>query len=181
MNLVFDTCVLSCFARAGRLATLDLLTEGKGRRVTTRAVLDELRRGATDHSELAAVEDQHWLYKVAVDGLQELQYFAEYARRLVDHRNRNVGEASALAWIRVHGGIFLTDDQTAIAIAKENKVKTLRTLSLIASGVCTKLLSEEQSSTLVDELLAGGAHFPCKGGAEFLSWANREGLFERCP
>jgi predicted nucleic acid-binding protein len=139
MTLVFDTSVLSCFSRVDKLQVLELLTKNKGRRVTTHAVFDELRQGIPTHSKLALVEEQQWLAPVAVDGLEELKLFAEFARRLVDRKNRNVGEASALAWVKVHGGIFLCDDQTALVIAKEQGIESLRTLALVANGVCRGL------------------------------------------
>ncbi len=45
--LVFDSAPLSCFARAKRLTTLEQLTDGD-ERVTTRAVIDEIRNGVLD-------------------------------------------------------------------------------------------------------------------------------------
>ena len=177
MTLVFDTSILSCFARANRLQLLDQLTASNQRRVTTRAVIGEIENGIPIHQALVSVGEQGWLEHVPVDSLEELVHFAEFAKRLVDQKGRNIGEASALAWIKVNGGILLTDDQIAIQFAKEQEITTLRTLRLLCQSVCSKLLSQEEAATLVDELIVGGARFPCKGGAEFLSWANREGFF----
>lgn len=181
MTLIFDTSVLSCFSRADKLQVLDLLTRGEGRRVTTHAVLHELRQGIPTHPKLALAEEQRWIAPVAVDGLEELKRFAEFSRRLVDHQNRNVGEASALAWAKVHGCVFLSDDQTALLIADEYNIRRRRTLAIIANGVRSNLLSQPEAGALVDDLIGGGAHFPCRGGSEFLSWANREGLLDRNP
>ncbi len=64
MILVFDTSVLSCFARAGRLDLLDRLTGTSKRRVTTRAVIDEIERGISDHPCLVSVGEQRWLETV---------------------------------------------------------------------------------------------------------------------
>jgi len=181
MNLVFDTSILSCFSRANDLEQLELLTGYADRRVTTRAVIDELRQGMSDYPKLAMVEEQSWLQHVSVDGLDELRLFAEFSRRLVDSKNRNIGEASALAWAKKHDGTFLSDDQTAIVLAKEKGIEYRRTLALVADGVCRKTISQTEAGALVDELIDGGAHFPCRGGSEFLAWANIRGLFDRIP
>ncbi|HUU00902.1 MAG TPA: hypothetical protein VM425_05605 [Myxococcota bacterium] len=176
---MFDTSVLSCFARADRLEVLDKLTASSVRRVTTRAIIDEIERGIPANPALISVGEQRWLEKVPVDSPEELGYFAEFARRLVDRKGRNVGEASALAWIKVHGGVLFSDDQYAIVIAKEQGITPQRTLRLLVKSVCDGLLRQEEAATLIDELIAGGAWFPCNGSAEFLSWANREGFFDR--
>jgi hypothetical protein len=55
--LVFDRAPLSAFARARRLALLDQLTAGD-ERVTTRAVLEEIRDGVPEHSELQGLLDK---------------------------------------------------------------------------------------------------------------------------
>jgi len=101
-----------------------------------------------------------------------------FSKRLVDRKNRNLGEASALAWAKARGGVIFSDDQTAIVLAKEQGIRTLRTLVLIVDGVRRGLLSQNQAGLLVDELIGGGARFPCKGGSAFLQWANCEGLLD---
>jgi hypothetical protein len=47
--------------------------------VVTQAVIDEIARGSVEHPELAGVSQLEWLRVVRVDGLPELQVFAEYA------------------------------------------------------------------------------------------------------
>lgn len=96
MKLVFDTSVLSCFARAGELDALEQATRDH-ERLVPRAVLGEIKRGVVDYPKLAAVLDATWLEEVPVDGLEELAAFAHYARRLTAG-DRNVGESSVLAW-----------------------------------------------------------------------------------
>ena len=178
MILMFETSVLSCFARADRLDLLAKLTSDSTRRVTTQAVIEEIEKGIPIYPKLVLISQQRWLEKVSVDGLEELAHFAEFSRRLVDQNGRNVGEASALAWIMVNAGVLISDDQDAIQITNEKCIETMRTLRLLGRSVCKGLLTKEDAATLVDELISGGARFPCKGGAEFMSWANREGLFD---
>jgi predicted nucleic acid-binding protein len=179
MTLVFDTSVLSCFARASRLPLLNQLTSMNRRRVTTREVLQEAEEGIRAYHELAAIKEQRWLKEVTVSKPKEIRYLAEFSRRLVDRKNRNLGEASALAWAKAHGAVIFSDDQTAIVLAREQGMHTLRTLVLIVDGVRRGLLGQNQAGLLVDELIGGGARFPCKGGSAFLQWANCEGLLDR--
>src|SRR5688572_19484653 len=99
--LVLDSAPLSCFARAGRLSFLDRLTQND-ERVTTRAVLDELRQGVGDYPQLEEALNLSWLKVVPVDSLQELRIFADYARHLGSGKH-DTGEASVLAWAEAHG------------------------------------------------------------------------------
>jgi hypothetical protein len=57
---VFDSAPLSCFARARQLPMLDRLTAGNDR-VTTRAVIHEIRNGVGAFPELQDVLDLEWL------------------------------------------------------------------------------------------------------------------------
>lgn len=172
-TLVFDTSCLSCFARAKRLDTLDTLTDGL-RRVTTRAVLDELDRGTRDYPALGRVEALDWLSVERVDELEVLEIFAYYMS-VLGGGGRNIGEAATLAWAEHHQAIALLDDQTAVNAAKKRHVTVRRTLSLVAEGINRKLLAETEAETLIEELIHGGARFPCDG-ARFLGWARGKGL-----
>jgi predicted nucleic acid-binding protein len=174
--LVFDSAPLSCFARARRLPLLEQLTEGD-ERVTTRAVLDEMSEGVHDHAELQNVLELAWLQVKAVDGLEELRLFAEYARRLGAGRH-NIGEASVLAWAEAHSAVAFTDDEVAVQAGRERGVRVQRTLALVARGVRRELLSETEAHAVVDELRHGGARFPF-GPGEFIAWARQQGLFDK--
>lgn len=171
--LVFDSAPLCCFARAGALATLERLTAGD-ERVTTQAVLDELRRGVPQHPELGEVLDLPWLLPVGVDSLAELRCFAAYANRL-GAGGRDIGEASVLAWAEVHGAIAFTDDQAAVQVGRERGVEVKRTLALIARAVRLSILTEPEAEQLVDALIRAGARFPLESAA-FLVWARDQGL-----
>jgi predicted nucleic acid-binding protein len=171
--LVFDSSPLSCFARSGHLVLLERLTVGH-ERVTTRAVLNELESGCADFPRLQDALALPWLSPVPVDRLDELRLFAEYSRRLVAG-DRNVGEASVLAWAEANGGIALIDDQAAVQVGRERGVEVRRSLALIARGVRVRLMSKAEAAGLVDDLLRVGARFPCAGD-EFVAWAMAAGL-----
>lgn len=174
--LVFDSAPLSCFARAKRLELLEQLTHGD-ERVTTRAVLDELREGVREHAELQDVLELAWLRVEPVDGLEELRLFAEYARRLGASKH-NIGEASVLSWAEAHAAAAFTDDETAVQIGRGRGVDVKRTLALVARGIKRGLLSDAAAQSLTDELLRAGARFPFRPG-EFVAWARARGLLDK--
>ena len=176
-DLGFDSSVLSPFARASRLDTLEQLTRGH-RRVTTPAVLDELDRGAGRYPLLATVRSVTWIEIVSANSLDELVAFSDFVR-LLGAGTRNIGEASILAWARHAGGVALVDDQSAVDAAHANGVQVRRSLALLGEGVHTGLLAIEMACALVDELRAiGGARLPCDG-KRFEEWAEMHGLFVR--
>lgn len=172
MELVFDTSVLSCFARAGLLEVLERITSGHVR-IAPRAVIEELEDGASEFPLLRSVQEQTWLTTVRVDSLQELHAFARYAVRF--GADRNIGEASVLAYAEVHHATAVVDDQTAVQVGRERGVSVKRTLALIGGAVVKSLLTESEAVALVDPLIQGGARFPCSG-TDYLEWAKHHGL-----
>jgi len=172
-TLVFDTSPLSCFARAGRLETLRELTEGH-RRVFTPAVRDEVELGVHQYASLEDVLECAWLELVHGDTLKELTAFSEYVR-LLGCGPRDVGEAATLAWAEAHHAIAVIDDQTAVNAAHSRHVSVKRTLALISTGIQQDLISNDDAAILVDELIGGGARFPCDG-RRFIAWAREKDL-----
>ncbi len=172
-EVVFDTSCLSCFARAGRLETLQSIVAGR-RTVVPRAVLEELDNGVADHPALADVRSAEWIEMVPVDGLRELRLFAQYVR-LLGAGQRDVGESSALAWAEAYEAVAIVDDQTAVNIARQRGVRVRGTLSLIADGIRQSILDNGEAERLIDDLRAGGARFPCTG-SEFIVWARDKEL-----
>jgi predicted nucleic acid-binding protein len=171
--LVFDNSPLSHFARAHELAALESITVDY-ERVVTQAVLDEIAKGAAVHPELAAVSVLGWLRVVRVDGLPELQAFSEYANRL-GSGERDIGEASTLAWAEVHDAIAIVDEKAGTRHARERGVDVHGTLWLVANAYKAGTLAESGCEALVDALRDTEAWFPCDGST-FLEWARRQGL-----
>ena len=172
-TLIFDTSCLSCFARAKRLEALRELTEGR-RRVFTPAVMDEVEQGIHQHASLEDVLKCSWLELVHGDTLKELAAFSDYVR-LLGSGPRDVGEAATLAWAEVHHAIAVIDDQTAVNVAHNRHVSVKRTLALISTGIQQDLISTDDAAILVDELIGGGARFPCDG-RRFIAWAREKDL-----
>jgi predicted nucleic acid-binding protein len=173
MVLVVDSSVLSTFARARRLPLLERLT-ADFERVTTTAVVWELRAGIGEHPALTDAVELTWLPARAVESLDEVRLFAAYAARLVAG-TRNVGEASVLAWAEAHGAAALIDDQVAVQLGRARRVTVKRSLALIARGIRRGLLRREEGVALVDELIKAGGRFPCTG-ATFIRCAEEQAL-----
>ena len=171
--LVLDSAPLSTFARARQLPMLDRLLE-KDERVTTAAVMEELRQGVSAHPELQDAIDLPWLHVENLANLKELRIFAEYVRRLGSGMH-DIGEATVLAWAEARGATAFTDDDVAVQIGRERGVSVVRTLALVARGVRHHLLTESEADRLVNELLQAGGRFPFRPG-EFISWARDQGL-----
>jgi predicted nucleic acid-binding protein len=167
-DLVIDTSALSPFARSRRLHSLEFLTRGL-RRVTTTLVREEIEQGIEDHPELIDVSRARWLFTVDLGEPAMLMRFAEFTRVLVDKSGRNAGEASVLAYALVTGCPALVDDRTACDVGKQRGVGVRRSLALIAGGIRNGSLAEHDGRELVDDLIAGGARFPCSADG-FIAW-----------
>jgi predicted nucleic acid-binding protein len=144
--LIFDSSPLSHFARAGRLAALDRLTS-RYRRVIPRAVLDEIRAGETQFPPLADVPNADWLEVVACDGLAELQALAHYFE-VLGSGQRDIGEASVLAWAEVNDAVAVLDERAATWAAQQRGVAVHGTLWLIANGVPERMPAQTQAGNL---------------------------------
>ena len=152
---------------------LERLTAGS-ERVTTHAVMEEIRNGVAAFPELQNVLELTWLRVESADSLDTLRFFAKYARRLGTDIH-NVGEASVLAWAEVHGAIAFTDDEAAVQAGRDEHIRVRRTLALVASGVKRGVLAEAEADRLVDDLLRAGGRYPFSAG-EFVGWARENGL-----
>lgn len=176
-TLGFDSSVLSPFARARRLETLEQLTSGH-HRVVTRAVLEELDHGVAKYPLLADVRALRWLELVAIDSFEELVAFSDFVK-VLGSGPRNIGEASILAWALHQGGVALIDDQSAVNAGKDKDVEVRRSLGLVSDGLHRKTITIDAARNLIDELVTiGGARFPCDG-AGFETWAEANGLLVR--
>src|SRR5262249_10985449 len=115
-RLVFDTMVLSAFAKSDRLDVLGSLLAGDTCYVTD-IVRDEIRRGVPEHPRLSAVEDAEWLENGVLTSDAELINFLQWTER-IGSTNRDLGEASVFAFADVHGATAMTDDRPATRVAR---------------------------------------------------------------
>lgn len=172
-TMVFDTSVLSQFARADLMSVLERITSSN-RRVVTRSVLDEIRNGISNgFPELERVLEADWLQEVRVDSLQELILFAEYSKRF-GTSGRDVGEASTMAWAKVNEAIVISDDMVAYNLSGEMKIKFQRSMGLLGAAINGGLLSESEAVDAVNMLLEKGTRLPVHSGAEFLDWLHKK-------
>lgn len=172
--LVLDASPLNHFARAGHLATLQkLLAEHEC--VTTRAVMEELRRGAEQFREIDDAVNVDWIQIVSCDELQELYLFAQYMNQL-GNAERNAGEATVLAWAEAHRASAYVDDQVAYNIGRKRGVHVHRTLRLVVGSVRANLLTEQAAQGLVRDLVDSDARFPAAARENLFDWARSHHL-----
>lgn len=172
--LVLDTSPLNHFARAGRLDTLRSITSGY-QRVTTRAVISELKRGAARITRLADAVALDWVRVVPCDDLDELYLFAQYMNRL-GNAERNAGEASVLAWAEAHGAEAYVDDQVANNVARSRGVTVHRTLRLVVAAYRLNELTADDAQELIVALADTDARFPSAARDDLLGWARGQRL-----
>jgi hypothetical protein len=80
-RLAFDSSPLNYITRAGQLPFLAKLVAGNDC-VITRAVEDELLRGASKHAQLYQVSAQEWIRVVDDSSIAFLELFSQYHTRL---------------------------------------------------------------------------------------------------
>jgi len=171
--LVFDTMVLSAFAKADRLDLLGSLLSGT-HCVVTDIVLDEARRGLTLQPQLAAIEDAEWLTIGHLATDEELTAFLRWTQR-VGSGERDVGEASVFAYAELYGAVSISDDQAATRVARAYGLEVHGTLWMLCKFCLRQKLTEHAASNIIDSLGAVGLRLPCTG-AQFPSWARQRNL-----
>ena len=172
-RLAFDSSPLNYIARAGQLPLLGKLVAGTDC-VITRAVEDELLRGASKHAQLYQVSAQGWIRVVDDSSIAFLELFSEYHTRL-GGGGHNIGESTTLAYAELHGLTACIDDRVARRHGQERGVKLTGTLELVCQGVRADVLAEAEAARIVDLLRDHEAFLPCDGST-FLDWARAEGL-----
>jgi predicted nucleic acid-binding protein len=172
-RLAFDSSPLNYIARASQLPFLEKLIAGSDC-VITRAVEDELLRGASKHAQLYQVSAQAWIRVVDDSSIAFLQLFSEYHARL-GGGDRNIGESATLAYAELHGLMACIDDRTARRHGQERGVPLTGTLELVCQGIRANVVAETEAARVVDLLCDHEAFLPCDGST-FLDWARAEGL-----
>lgn len=173
--LVFDCTVLSHFARAGRLADLEVITADDDRVVPTE-VLAELTRGVASYPVLGTVGGLAWLKPVECDGLQELSAFARYKGELGGDPERNNGEAAVLAWVTVHDGIAIIDEKAATYIGDANGITVHGSLWLVIRAFKAKVLDRATTEGIVNDLIGTGMRLPVADATALFAYAYETGL-----
>ncbi len=172
--LVFDNTPLSHFARSGALPVLESIT-ASFRRIAPAEVIRELIRGASQHPALAAAISLPWLEVAELTEIDEIVAFARYKAELGGGTERNNGEAAALAWTNVHGGIVIIDERAGTRAARRDNIEVHGTLWLITNAIRSGKLREDQAISMIDQLAATDMALPTDG-AGFMAWAYGEGL-----
>lgn len=172
-RLAFDSSPLNYFARSNQLSKLGELVTGNTC-VITRAVDDELLKGASKYAQLFQVSAQPWITVVDESSIEFLKLFSAYHSRL-GGGGRNIGEASTLAYAELHGMVAFVDDRAGRRHGGERGVVVTGTLELLCQGIRSNAMEESEAARVIDLLRDHEAFLPCDG-AGFIGWARAAGL-----
>ncbi len=173
--LVFDSSPLNYWSRADCLEELRDITRDSTC-VITQAVEEELLRGATRYTQIYMATGADWIDVVHDASLRALMLFGAYSQRL-GSSDRNVGEATVLAYAEMTGCTAVVDDRAGYRVGRERGVNVETSLGLLARGVRTGRLAPADAVAIVDLLRDNEAFLPCNGAA-FMDWAVASGLLD---
>jgi predicted nucleic acid-binding protein len=173
-SIAFDATALIHFARAGRLHDL-LATAADDDPVLLAEVANELARGAGDRPSLDTASEAR-LKRADLEDLAELAAFATYKAELGGGPERNNGEAAVLAWISVHGGIAIIDEDVARNLGKDDGLQVHGSLWLLIRSFTDGIHDRATIEGVVNDLLRSGMRLPVTEGANLFPWATRTGL-----
>jgi predicted nucleic acid-binding protein len=169
-SLVFDTTALSHFARAGRTDMLRMAVAGD-EAIVPAEVAVELARGVSAYPALGSAAAGGWLKQVELGEITELAAFARYKNELGGGPARNNGEAAALAWVSINGGIAIIDEAAARAIGNREGLQVRVSLWLLIRSFKTGVLDRATIEATVDDLIDTGMRLPLGTGSDLFAWA----------
>lgn len=106
----------------------------------------------------------------------ELIAFARYKGELGGGPEKNNGEAAVLAWVTVHGGIAIIDEDAATNIGDRAGIPVQGSMWLVIRGIKDKILDRAPAERIVDDLISTGMWLPVANGAALFAWAYGAGL-----
>ncbi len=174
-SLVFDTTALSHFARADRMDELRMAA-ADDEPVLLAEVAAELARGILSYPSLGSAAAGDWLKPVELEELTELAAFARYKGELGGGPERNNGEAAALAWVSVNGGIAIIDEVVARKIGNREHLQVHGSLWLLIRSFRTRVLDRATVEAIVDDLVGTEMRLPVSTGADLFAWAYKAGI-----
>lgn len=173
-ELVMDTGPLSHLAKAGWLSIARYVADG-AEVVIPDVVEAELRDGVHKWPHLQTVLDATWIGRRVLSSPAEVTSFAEFSEKLVGLDGRNAGEASVLAYAKIHGAIAVIDDGAGRKAGEKANVRLRGTLGLLLEAVRQQRLTAEMASDVADHLVETQYRLPFRPG-QFVSWAQQHGL-----
>lgn len=157
-DLIFDTNVLSNFARAGQLELLRKLYPENAccSGFVVSEILRGLRMGHADLETLAESAIAGWPRQEELRTGAERQLYATLSTSLGD------GESSCLALAVHRGYIFACDDRLARNEATRLGVKLTGTIGILIKAVRLDLLTVKQANAILRAMVKAGFYAPVK-------------------
>ena len=120
---------------------------------TTEAVRAEYQRGADAGLVPAGVWDELPIVELEE---RESEFSEEFATRI------GMGERTCIAVAKQRGGLFVSDDAQARAIAREHRIPVSGTIGLLVRAVRRGLISRDEANTLLTSMIAAGYRSPAE-------------------
>jgi len=162
---VFDCCVVSNFALAGALGTLEGLFKNKA--VITDFVAAEVLRGIqAGHSRLEGIPKAvkaGWLRETGLMTSEERRLFGSLSRSL------GLGEASSIAVAKSRGFIFASDDRVARAEAAALGISLTGTLGILVRATRAGVCDLRAADTHLGRMVGAGFFSPVRSIGEIVS------------
>jgi len=155
-KLIFDNAVFSNFSRINKL---ELIYHLSSHIITTKEVVEEVKRGLNRRPALQSIIDAIDQELIALGGIEQLENIST-AAGLLRRGQLGMGEISTMLLALEIDGIFITDDERATKTAIELGVDTLDaeefrdTVTILNVLKKNKVISEQERKEIV-ELLKG--------------------------
>lgn len=173
-TLLIDASPLLYAARLDRLDVLGSLLEDY-ECLTTRAIIEEVRRNDADGEAAKRVSSAPWLGRAQTGSLDYLGAFVGWAQRLGMTPEHNIGETELCTYVDLYGGTVYMDDRQARKVAERHGLKVRGTAGLVADTCCRGAWTVSAASSFLDDLRDAGLRLPFAPGG-FEEWASKEGL-----
>lgn len=157
-DVIFDTMVLSNFAKAGQLELLrgmypvNACCSG----FVVAEVLRGFRQGHPDLTHLVTLLSAGWPRQEDLSSHMERQLYARISVSLGD------GESSCLALAASRGYVFACDDRLARSEAVRLDIPLTGTVGILIKGVRSGVITLRKADIVVKSMIANGFYAPVK-------------------
>ena len=164
-EIVLDTCVLSNFALAGAMGSIEKLYGGRA--LVPEFVAVEIMRGIqSGNAGLEAVPEAikaGWLKEAVLRSREEKELFGTLSRSL------GLGEAAGIALAAKRVCLFASDDHLARAEAARLGLRLTGTLGILAKAVRGGVCDLGAADTFLGKMIDAGFYSPVRSLREVLS------------
>ncbi len=146
MTVIFDTDIVSMFAKANSLDILFVLLSGSKLYVTPK-IKDEL--SVPLEYDYSFPEDIFKKFGLIIPDIDD---YLEYERLKASYPYLGKGELEALAIAKKKGCILAVNDQKAFEVSLKEEITSINVHTILRALLKKKILTKEEVSTLINKL-----------------------------